>query len=294
MERSRGRVYRQAGYWLKCRRQTRRICAKQRQLHLACMADFASGWESLNSGTMTGSPAVSVNADGRLEVLSVGPYQALWDISQTVPGGNWSARNSLGGVIFDDPAVVANADGRLEAFVRGGTGALYHAWQSQPGANWSDWSILAERFQGHPAAIKNAAGELVAFVWGIDNAIWFHEQTVPGSTWSGRSSLEFVATTNPAGAINADGRLQVFRSPRQRTRTAPSSPGRSMDLLGRTSRRCEGGPPCRHAASANDGRLPNQQRVNSSGEPQAWRFHTYQRSAHRILPQELYISGGFQ
>jgi acylphosphatase len=42
-------------------------------------------------------PAVTNNADGRLEVLARGTDDALWHVWQTAPSGDWSGWASLGG-----------------------------------------------------------------------------------------------------------------------------------------------------------------------------------------------------
>jgi hypothetical protein len=55
-----------------------------------------SGWASLG-GVITSMPAVTNNADGRLEVLARGTDEALWHVWQTAPGGGWSGWASLGG-----------------------------------------------------------------------------------------------------------------------------------------------------------------------------------------------------
>ena len=64
---------------------------------------------------MTGNLAVIRNLfDGRLQVLSRGTDNALWDLAETAAGGPWSSWLSLNGVITSDPSVTTNGDGRME------------------------------------------------------------------------------------------------------------------------------------------------------------------------------------
>src|SRR5206468_12625662 len=105
-----------------------------------------SAWTSL--GKPTGVDLVlSINAhqnsDGRLEVFMAGSDNALWNIWQNKPNGNWSTWGSLGTPpgtnSISYPAAGAYADGRLEAFVIGSDNALWHKWQSLPGGTWGGW-----------------------------------------------------------------------------------------------------------------------------------------------------------
>jgi len=92
-----------------------------------------------------GSPAVSRNADGRLEVFVLGGNGGVWHKWQTTPNGSWTPEwISLGGVdIRGTPAVSRNADGRLEVFVLGGNGGVWHKWQTTPNGSWTpEWISL--------------------------------------------------------------------------------------------------------------------------------------------------------
>jgi hypothetical protein len=94
---------------------------------------------------MSPTIAVEQNADGRLEVFSIGPSGTLQHKWQTTPNGSWSSWASLGGEIFFNRfAVARNADGRLEVFAqRGGLGKRFRKSQTAPGSNsWSDWAVF--------------------------------------------------------------------------------------------------------------------------------------------------------
>lgn len=104
-----------------------------------------TAWASLSAPTnrsLTTTPIVGRNADGRLEIMAIGNDGALWHIWQTAPGGSWSTWDSLSapptlntGLAFSLPCVAENADGRLEVFALGG-GTLWHASQLTPGGPW--------------------------------------------------------------------------------------------------------------------------------------------------------------
>jgi hypothetical protein len=90
--------------------------------------------------------AVEQNADGRLEVFTVGPSGTLHHKWQTAPNGSWAADwateflpEPLSGV-----AVGRNADGRLEVFAQHGVGGKrFRKSQTAPGSNiWSDWAVF--------------------------------------------------------------------------------------------------------------------------------------------------------
>src|SRR5919108_558950 len=58
-----------------------------------------SNWDPLNKPPNTNllmMPGVGQNADGRLEVFTIGSDGALWHIWQTTPNGIWSNWASLG------------------------------------------------------------------------------------------------------------------------------------------------------------------------------------------------------
>jgi hypothetical protein len=113
--------------------------------------DVWSSWFShgaASGGAITGSPALLMDAFGKLELLVVGADGALWQINQVAPSDGWSDWFSHGqppGVaLTGSPTLTSSNDGRLELFVIGADGALWHIWQLQkidnPTINnWSGW-----------------------------------------------------------------------------------------------------------------------------------------------------------
>src|SRR5437763_2735898 len=80
-----------------------------------------SSWASLNKPpniSFSTGTAVDENADGRLEVFTVGSDGALWHIWQSTAGGGWyntwfSSGKPSGINLQSSPTLVRNADGRL-------------------------------------------------------------------------------------------------------------------------------------------------------------------------------------
>jgi hypothetical protein len=107
-----------------------------------------SSWAFLGGSVVLSRPAVSRNADGRMELFIVqSDRRNVWHRWQGRPGGGWSAWADMGGGPFrGNPVSRRNQDGRLELFaVDFDDGAVWHKWQGSPGGGWSGWHSL-----GHP------------------------------------------------------------------------------------------------------------------------------------------------
>ncbi len=147
------------------------------------------------------------NADGRLEVFTVGSDGALWHIWQTTAGGNWyntwfsSGKLSTSAEIYIGPAVIQNADGRLEVFTVGSDGALWHIWQNSPNGTWNTWTSFGtipnvQFTTAGPAVGKNKDGRLEVLIAGNDGALWHTWQVTPGKNWNNWDSLGALPSTN--------------------------------------------------------------------------------------------------
>ncbi len=156
------------------------------------------------------------NADGRMEVFTVGGNGQLDTAYQTQVNGAWSGWTSLGG---DWPqgtpiAVGANADGRIEVFLIGGNGQLDTAYQTQVNGAWSGWTSLGGDWPaGDSIAVgPNADGRLQVFLVAGNGQLDTAYQTQLNGAWSGWQSLagDWPAGDSIAGGANADGRLEVF------------------------------------------------------------------------------------
>lgn len=106
-----------------------------------------SGWSALPAPQLGipvwGLLGASNNADGRIEVFSIGSDGMLWHIWQTSPNNGWSGweclLNGPGGSAMNGdqhPSVGRNADGRLEVFLVGGDNHAWHIWQVAPNGLW--------------------------------------------------------------------------------------------------------------------------------------------------------------
>jgi hypothetical protein len=185
-----------------------------------------SSWASLGNPPYTSvtNPGSGTNADGRIEVFSIG--NDLLHVWQLEPGGNWSNWNSLGrpvaGFEFGPPIVSRNADGRLEVFVAGHDGSFYHIWQTSPGGTWSNWFLFgapgSAPLSQNGAVAQNKDGHLEFLVGVEDGSLWHKWQVTPGGTWGDWYSLGMPPGTqsgtqfdsSPCVITNADGRLEAF------------------------------------------------------------------------------------
>jgi hypothetical protein len=197
-----------------------------------------SGWNTNSlgrpdSGVARERPAVTRNADARLEVVIVGKDRAVWHRWQTAPqgsndtdddsGGVWSGWQSLGRpggqAAMAVAALARNKDGRLELFTVGGDGMVWHRWQRAPGGSWAAWSSLGtpggQHAPGVAAVARNKDGRLELFTVGGDGMVWHRWQRAPGRrTWAPWSSLGTPGGQHAPGGLvvarNIDGRLELF------------------------------------------------------------------------------------
>jgi hypothetical protein len=168
------------------------------------------------------APFVGQNADGRLEVFSIGSDGALWHVWQTTPNGTWGNWFSSGqpsaSIRNTSLAVSQNHDGRLEAFTIGSDGALWHIWQTTPNGAWSNWTSLglpnSMSITSPPTIEINKDGRLEVLVCAHDGALWHIWQTAPGSVWGNWDSLgtppSITLNSSPFVSKNDDGRLEAF------------------------------------------------------------------------------------
>jgi hypothetical protein len=193
--------------------------------------DVYSDWASLGGMIAAGvTPAVALNADGRLEVFVVGGWDGImYHRWQDAPNGGWVGWASLGQwwPFWGSPTVGHNANGALELFIRTKNNRLQHLWQdtwflwtsgiSTPPSSWwwTDWydfgSIpLGVEYGGDPVAVRNADGRLEVFQRGNDASLWHRRQLAATGDWSDWAYLGGTFSGTPAVGQNLDGRLEVF------------------------------------------------------------------------------------
>lgn len=173
-----------------------------------------SSWESLGGQRGRGTPAVALNANGRVEVFGrVEADDQLRHAWQTTPGGTWSSWESLGGALAGDPVVAQNTDGRLEVFARGTDGLIHRIWQTAPSDGWSQWESIGGPMGGAPDAPvigRNLDGRLEVFTRDHQGKLHHRWQTAPGNGWSDWHTRGGPLSWNPAVFLNRDGRMEVF------------------------------------------------------------------------------------
>jgi hypothetical protein len=172
-----------------------------------------------NGRPVIGPPAMTLDAQGCLQVFVVSADGDMWNVGQTAPAGSWTDWNPVGGAsgatFRDRPAVTASADGRLELFVCGEDNQLWHAWQTSVGGGWSEWVNFGNNgigFQDHPTVATNADGRLEIFMTGGDGRLWHAWQVEASGQWFFWQPLgSYVGFSNaPAVAPSGDGRFEVF------------------------------------------------------------------------------------
>ena len=147
------------------------------------------------------------NADGRLEVFSVGTNTLLYHNWQVAPNGGWHGGLALGGAA-KQAAVGRNADARLEVFYVGTDNRIYHSWQVAPNGGW----IVDQPMGGAAkqiAVASNADGRLEIFYVGTNDQIYHNWQVRPNDGWSGEYPMGGAARQIAVGR-NLDGRLEIF------------------------------------------------------------------------------------
>jgi GH25 family lysozyme M1 (1,4-beta-N-acetylmuramidase) len=188
---------------------------------------FGGSYAQLAALAGTGRPApetgpvTSRNADGRLEVFTVGSTGSVFHAWQVRPNGSWSAWMPLsGGRVAGSVSVATNADGRLEVFGLTDVGAAVHAWQVTPNGDWSAWMPLNGTLTASTIGVAgNPDGRLEAFGRAPDGALAHTWQVAPNGGWSGWWPLGGSLTGPPTVANGVGGRIDVF------TRNADDSIG---------------------------------------------------------------------
>jgi hypothetical protein len=148
---------------------------------------------------IAGTPAVCAEDTNNRDLFVKGTDNALWWSHYNNP--NWSAWQSLGGVLTSSPAAAAaSGSNRIDVFVRGTTGALWQRTTTDGGTTWSAWYSLGGVLPAGtgPAACSWGAGRLDVFVQGTTGALYHKWYT--GTSWSGWENLGGVLTSSPAAA----------------------------------------------------------------------------------------------
>ncbi len=186
--------------------------------------DGWGSWFSLSAPptALLSGLAIAKNANGTLELFSLGSNGAVWHNYQmaTPPGSGWSGWLSLGNppdIILGQVAAAANQNGSLQVFAGGSDGTVWSAWQVGNGG-WSNWSSI-----GGPSGVTlletvvilNTSGNLEAFSTGSDGGVWYAAQTGGGngnwSAWSALGAPSGVTLAQPCITMNSNGGLlEIF------------------------------------------------------------------------------------
>jgi hypothetical protein len=132
---------------------------------------------------MNGSPAVALDADGRINVFVQGEDNSIWRKSQLYRNSErWTEWTSLGGNVTSSPSAVLDRNGCLVVFARGEgeDKPLIHCWQTRRNSEWMPkWATLGVpgSILGAPAAALDYDGHIVVVAQGLNRAVWMIKQS---------------------------------------------------------------------------------------------------------------------
>ena len=155
-------------------------------------------------------PAVTRNADGRLQMFITDGNGAVWTRSQAGPGQNtWTSWAQLDGTMRT-VAAATNNDGRIELFALDYSGNIYHRAQTAPGAaTYTPWIHL----DGQATTIAlahNADGRLEAIVTNPNDHVYRSFQHSPGSLqWTGWQGFPVQQLHNVTAETDSNGRITI-------------------------------------------------------------------------------------
>jgi hypothetical protein len=137
------------------------------------------------------SPAMGVNADGRLEtfVMDSGgniEHDFQLHVYKLHPSGvgGWSNWSGIGGNLASAPTVICNGGNNPEVFALNYVGNVVHA--SVP---WTGWANLGGTLASVPAAADNPGNRMEPNLIGLSGSGWDIWQTSVGGGWSGWSGM---------------------------------------------------------------------------------------------------------
>ncbi|HEV2393111.1 MAG TPA: two-component regulator propeller domain-containing protein [Verrucomicrobiae bacterium] len=160
----------------------------------------------------TAQPVVGRNADGYLEVFSVGPDGQLRHRWQRASNGDWSFWLSLGGPFLPGLAVATNRNGQLEVFaVERIRHTLRQITQTMPNSrDWTTWKDLGGPVGAPIAATHDLDGRLEVFAPDVQGSGVKHLWQTQEGSWSAWANLGGHIEPGLVATPNLDGRLELF------------------------------------------------------------------------------------
>lgn len=141
-----------------------------------------------------GTPAITRNAAGELEIFARSSDHRLWYASQKTPGGAWTTWQLVGSgfISTNDPAVGQDRNGHLVLWDSGANGDLWVNLQNATTQDWTTWQSPQDglSFVGTPAVIREADGRLEVFAISSKGDFWHAAQKAPGGDWNAWSDLQ--------------------------------------------------------------------------------------------------------
>lgn len=171
-------------------------------------SSVVSAWAAVGVFEMLSAPAAIAWGSNRLDVFAQGADGACWH--KAWDGINWTAWESLGGIIIGAPAVSSRGYNRLDIFVRGTNNLLYQkVWD---GYNWSGWIPHDAPPNGGlasaPASVSWGPSRVDIFASGTDNQVY--QKFWDGYNWSGWVPMGGGTYYAPAVTARGSNRLDIF------------------------------------------------------------------------------------
>lgn len=158
---------------------------------------------------ITGRPALSSRAVGRLDSFARGSDNNLWHQAY-LAGTGWSSWENLGappgGVISEPTAASWSAD-RVDVFTRGADNTLMHLWWD--GTRWSSWQSLGGTLSSPPGTASIGQGRLDVFFVGTDNALYHKWFVLADGKWYGDERLGGTLSSGAPAVSATPNRLDV-------------------------------------------------------------------------------------
>ena len=136
-----------------------------------------------------GTPAATINCEGKIHVFVVGTNGRLYVKWQVAPRSHVYSHPwfDLGGGLTSNPDAVT-VQGRVEVFARGGDLALWTRWQTSSCGAWSNWGSAGGRIIDFPVVQPSLPGLPLLFLQvaatGTDNARWVATRSCGTCSWA--------------------------------------------------------------------------------------------------------------
>ncbi|PTA43234.1 tectonin domain-containing protein [Micromonospora sp. RP3T] len=155
-----------------------------------------------------GTPALTRNALGAMELFATDGADRVWHRWQSGPGSAWSGWSQLDGSLRS-VAAQSNGTNDVELFGINDQGLIWHRWQL-PGGGWSSWTSIEGELTSLAVA-RNQDNRMELFGTNNLGQVWHRAETTAGSHTFGPWALFNDGLMRTVAAeTNEDGRVELF------------------------------------------------------------------------------------